>query len=149
MKLTQMNKDFEALIGEVVGDNVTCYYDLDSLNEAIKSLELEGMIQPAAHCGIYARNDKSSDPDPAKQIVLVKQSFKVVGWHISMSSVSRSGSPRLKPFFIYSASSLILSWVSLPLNLSVRPTWKGRLPLTCSGLLVVPLMVPAHFSNYM
>ena len=98
MKLTQMNKDFEALIGEVVGDNVTCYYDLDSLNEAIKSLELEGMIQPAAHCGIYARKDKSSDPDPVKQIVLVKQSFKVVGWHISMSSVSRSGSPRLKPF---------------------------------------------------
>ena len=99
MKSTPMSKEFEALIGEVVDDNVTCYYDLASLNEAIKSLELEGKIQPAAHCGIYARNDKSSDPDPAKQIVLVKQTFKVVGWHIGMSSVSRSKSPQVKPFF--------------------------------------------------
>ena len=68
---TTISKDFEAFIGEVLGDHITCYYDLASLNEAIK--KLEGNVQPVAHCGIFSRNDKSSDPDPEKQIVLVKK----------------------------------------------------------------------------
>ena len=52
-------------------------------------------------------------------------------------------------YFVLSFSSQLLpiSWVFSTLNLSARPTRKEQLPLTCVGLLAVPLMVPAAYHD--
>ena len=66
-----VSDEFESLMKEIHCNDstLTTFYDVLSVNEALKTLP--GHKQPAAHCVIFAKTEKSFFEEPLKAFVMV------------------------------------------------------------------------------
>jgi len=61
--------EFESLLKEILPCDLKTYYDVRSVDEALKTLP--GNKQPAAHCVIFAKTEKCFAEQPLKAFVMV------------------------------------------------------------------------------
>jgi hypothetical protein len=61
--------EFESLLKEILPCDLKTYYDVGSVDEALKTLP--GNKQPAAHCVIFAKTEKCFAEQPLKAFVMV------------------------------------------------------------------------------
>ena len=75
MSLT-FTQDFQDLLSEVVPGDAEAYYDIASVDEALK--RVDGRVQPAAHCAIFSKTERKFVQLPLKAYIMVRTKLHIL-----------------------------------------------------------------------